>query len=50
MLIISAATRESYWEIMKALLPFILIEFAVLFLLLYVPSIVLALPRALGLL
>lgn len=49
-LIVSAATRESYWEIMKALLPFILIEFAVLFLLLYVPSIVLALPRALGLL
>ncbi len=49
-LIVSAATRESYWAIMKALLPFILIEFAVLFLLLYVPSIVLTLPRALGLL
>jgi TRAP-type C4-dicarboxylate transport system permease large subunit len=35
---------------MKALIPFILIEFSVLFLLLYVPDIVLTLPRALGLL
>nr|WP_321440685.1 TRAP transporter large permease [uncultured Hyphomonas sp.] len=49
-LIVSAATRESYWALMKALLPFILIEFAVLFLLLYVPAIVLTLPRVLGLL
>jgi tripartite ATP-independent transporter DctM subunit len=49
-LIVSAATRESYWSLMKALLPFILIEFAVLFLLLYEPGIVLALPRAMGLL
>ena len=49
-LIVSAATRESYWSLMKALLPFILIEFAVLFLLLYEPGIVLSLPRAMGLL
>ncbi len=49
-LIVSAATRESYWSLMKALMPFILIEFAVLFLLLYEPGIVLALPRAMGLL
>ncbi|KCZ86191.1 TRAP transporter DctM subunit [Hyphomonas adhaerens MHS-3] len=49
-LIVSAATRESYWALMKVLMPFILIEFAVLFLLLYVPDIVLTLPRVLGLL
>ncbi|WP_084421591.1 TRAP transporter large permease [Henriciella litoralis] len=49
-LVVSAATRESYWQLMRALLPFILIEFAVLGLLLYVPELTLALPQALGLL
>jgi len=49
-LVVSAATREPYWSLMRALVPFILIELCVLVLMLYSPGLVLALPRGLGLL
>ena len=49
-LVVSAATREPYWALMRALLPFLCVEFGVLAVLLYQPELVLVLPRKLGLL
>ncbi len=48
-LVVAAATRESYWGLMRALIPFILAEFLLLIVLLYTPGLVLALPKGLGL-
>ncbi len=49
-LIVSSVTGTSYWQLMRAIAPFIALEIAVLFLLVFTPSLTLALPRALGLL
>lgn len=49
LLVVSAVTRTNYWRLAAAVIPFVLAEIAVLALLVAVPEISLALPRALGL-
>lgn len=49
-LIISSTTGESYWRLMRAVLPFFIIEIIVILVLAYLPELTLALPRALGML
>lgn len=48
LLIVSAATRVDYWALARAIIPFALIELAVLLLLILVPEISLFLPEAFG--
>ena len=48
LIVVSAVTRENYWRLARASLPFILIEVAVLVLITLVPEITLYLPRILG--
>lgn len=49
-LIISSTTGESYWRLMRAVMPFFIIEILVILILAYLPDFTLALPRALGML
>lgn len=49
-LIISSTTGESYWRLMRAVLPFFIIEIIVILVLAYLPELTLALPRAVGML
>jgi len=49
LLVVSAVTKTPYWSLARAILPFVAAEVAVLALLIAVPEISLALPRAFGL-
>jgi tripartite ATP-independent transporter DctM subunit len=49
LLVISAVTGINYWRLARAIIPFVLVEIAVLGLLIAVPDISLMLPRAFGL-
>ncbi|WP_346895797.1 TRAP transporter large permease [uncultured Roseibium sp.] len=49
LLVISAVTGLNYWKLARAIVPFVLVEIAVLGLLIAVPDISLMLPRAFGL-
>lgn len=49
LLVVSAVTGVNYWKLARAVMPFVLVQIAVLFLLVKVPGISLALPRAFGL-
>jgi len=49
LLVVSTVTKVNYWRLAAAVTPFVLIEILVLGLLIAVPEISLALPRALGL-
>jgi len=48
-LIVSSVTGASYWRLMRAVAPFILLEIVILIFLTFTPGLTLALPRALGL-
>ena len=48
LIITSAVSGESYWSLAKAVLPFIVVEIAVLLIITFVPAISLFLPHALG--
>jgi tripartite ATP-independent transporter DctM subunit len=48
LIITSVISGESYWNLAKAILPFILVEIIVLLIITFVPSISLFLPRVLG--
>ena len=49
LLVVSAVTGVDYWKLARTILPFVLVQIAVLMLLIYVPAISLTLPRAFGL-
>lgn len=49
LLIVSTVTGLNYWSLARAVIPFVLVEIIVLGVLIFVPEITLALPRALGL-
>ena len=49
LLVVSAVTQSDYWALCKAVVPFVLIETVVLFVIVFVPEITLSLPRAFGL-
>lgn len=49
LMVVSAVTGVNYWKLARAVLPFLLVQVAVLMLLVQVPAISLALPRAFGL-
>lgn len=49
LLVVSTVTGVNYWKLARAVLPFVLVQIAVLILLVNVPSLSLALPRAFGL-
>jgi TRAP-type C4-dicarboxylate transport system permease large subunit len=48
LIVVSAITKENYWTLSRAVLPFILIEVAVLMLITFIPEISLYLPRMFG--
>ncbi len=49
LLIVSAVTGTNYWKLAWAILPFVIVELLVLGILILVPDITLAIPRAMGL-
>ncbi len=49
LLIVSTVTGIGYWQLARAIIPFVIVEILVLALLVAVPEISLALPRAMGL-
>ena len=49
LLVVSTVTGVNYWQLARAVIPFVLVQIAVLALLIQVPAISLALPRAFGL-
>ena len=49
LLIVSTVTRIGYWQLARAVIPFVIVEILVLALLVAVPEISLLLPRAMGL-
>ena len=49
LLVVSTVTKVNYWRLAAAVMPFVLVEILVLGILIAVPEISLALPRALGL-
>lgn len=49
LLVVSTVTKVNYWRLAAAVMPFVLVEILVLGVLIAVPEISLALPRALGL-
>ena len=49
LLVVSAVSKVNYWALARAVLPFVIVEIGVLALLVAVPEISLALPRAMGL-
>jgi TRAP-type C4-dicarboxylate transport system permease large subunit len=48
LIVVSAISGENYWRLARAILPFIVVEIAVLLMITLVPSISLFLPRILG--
>ncbi|MDQ0313604.1 TRAP transporter large permease [Amorphus orientalis] len=48
LLVVAAVTKTSYWRLARAVLPFVLVEIVVLGVLIAVPEISLAIPRAFG--
>jgi tripartite ATP-independent transporter DctM subunit len=48
LIVVSAITKENYWVLSRAVLPFILIEIIVLMLITFIPEISLFLPRLFG--
>jgi tripartite ATP-independent transporter DctM subunit len=48
LLVVSAVSKIDYWALARAVIPFVLVEIAVLAILVAVPEITLALPRAFG--
>lgn len=50
MMVVSSIVGMGYWRLVKAVLPFLLIEVAVLLVIVLVPEVTLAIPRYLGLL
>ncbi len=48
LLVVSAVTKTNYWQLARAIIPFVLVEVVVLALLIAVPEISLAIPRAFG--
>lgn len=48
LLVVSAVTQIDYWALCKAVMPFVLIETAVLLVIVFVPDLTLYLPRAFG--
>jgi TRAP-type C4-dicarboxylate transport system permease large subunit len=49
LLIVSTVTGTDYWKLARAVMPFVIVEILVLVLLILVPDITLAIPRAMGL-
>lgn len=49
LLVVSAVTRTDYWALCKAVIPFVIVETVVLFVIVFVPEITLFLPRQFGL-
>ena len=49
LLVVSAVTGTNYWKLARAILPFVFVEIGVLLVLILVPEITLAIPRAMGL-
>jgi len=49
LLIVSTVTGVNYWQLARAILPFFMVHIVVLVILVLVPDISLALPRAMGL-
>ncbi|SMY09327.1 TRAP transporter large permease [Flavimaricola marinus] len=49
LLVVSTVTGTNYWKLARAVLPFVIVEILVLGLLILVPEITLAIPRAMGL-
>ncbi|NIZ01563.1 TRAP transporter large permease [Thalassospira lucentensis] len=49
LLVLSTVVNIGYWRLMRAVLPFLLVELVLLGVLIYVPAVSLALPRYLGL-
>ncbi len=49
LLIVSAVTRVGYWQLARAVIPFVVLEMAVLGVIIVFPQISLVLPRAMGL-
>jgi TRAP-type C4-dicarboxylate transport system permease large subunit len=49
LLIVSTVTGTNYWQLARAVMPFVIIEILVLGLLILVPDITLTIPRAMGL-
>jgi TRAP-type C4-dicarboxylate transport system permease large subunit len=49
LMVVSAVTRVRYWDLARAILPFVAVEIAVLMLLVAFPGISLWLPRMAGL-
>lgn len=48
LLIVSAVTKLSYWELNRAIMPFVFVELALLFVIALVPEVSLFLPRLFG--
>ncbi len=48
LLVVSAVTKSDYWALCRAVMPFVLIETAVLVAIVFVPELTLWLPRTLG--
>ena len=48
LLVVSTVTGVNYWRLARAIIPFVLVQIAVLFLLIEFPSLSLFLPRAFG--
>ena len=49
LLVVAAVTGTNYWKLARAIIPFVLVEIAVLGVLILVPDITLAIPRMMGL-
>ncbi|WP_127115853.1 TRAP transporter large permease [Shimia sediminis] len=49
LMVVSAVTGVNYWKLARAVIPFVLVQIGVLILLVRVPALCLALPRAFGL-
>jgi tripartite ATP-independent transporter DctM subunit len=49
LLVVSAVTGVNYWRLARAVVPFVLVQIVVLVILVWVPELTLALPRAFGL-
>lgn len=49
LLVVAAVTGTNYWKLARAIIPFVLVEIAVLAVLILVPEITLAIPRMMGL-
>jgi TRAP-type C4-dicarboxylate transport system permease large subunit len=48
LLVVSTVTKVNYWTIARAVLPFLVVQIALLMVLTFVPALSTALPRAFG--